>query len=88
MNKAGLVAKIAEKTGSPKTYAQKSLDAALESIVETIKTIDKVSLVGFGTFSVTSRAARTGSNPKTGEQIEIAASKSGKFYAGKELKNL
>ncbi|MBP5587865.1 MAG: HU family DNA-binding protein [Treponema sp.] len=87
MNKAELVDAIANDTG----LSKKDSEAALKSIIENISTElskgNEVSLIGFGTFGVGKRAARTGRNPKTGETIKIAASKTPKFKAGKALKD-
>lgn len=85
MNKTELVAAIAEKSGLSKVDAKKALDACVAAITETLKAGDKVSLVGFGTFSVSERGARKGINPQTKEAITIAAKKSAKFKAGAEL---
>ncbi|MCU0335736.1 MAG: HU family DNA-binding protein [Chitinophagaceae bacterium] len=85
MNKADLIAKIAEDAGITKTQAGGALDSLVEAITKTLKKGDKVTLVGFGTFSVSKRAARTGRNPQTGETIKIKAKKVARFKAGKEL---
>ena len=85
MNKAELVAKIAEDAGITKTQANSSLDSFVEAVTKTLKGGGKVTLVGFGTFSVTKRAARNGRNPQTGSVIKIKAKKVAKFKAGKEL---
>ncbi|WP_449389523.1 HU family DNA-binding protein [Dinghuibacter silviterrae] len=85
MNKAELVAKIAEDAGITKTQANASLDSFVEAVTKTLKGGGKVTLVGFGTFSVTKRAARNGRNPQTGAVIKIKAKKVAKFKAGKEL---
>lgn len=87
MTKVELVNAIAEKAGLTKAEAEKALKAVIESITKAMKKGDKVSLVGFGTFSVSERAARTGKNPQTGAKIEIKASKVPKFKAGKMLKD-
>ena len=86
MNKSELIDAIAEKGGLSKTDAGKALDATIASITEALKSGDTVTLVGFGTFNVKERAARTGRNPQTGEEMQIAASKVPAFKAGKELK--
>jgi DNA-binding protein HU-beta len=86
MNKTELVKAIAEATGLTQTLATDALDAFMESVTTALKAGDKVTLVGFGTFSVAERAARTGRNPKTGEELKIAASKAPKFSAGANLK--
>ena len=87
MNKAELVAKIAEDAGIAKTQANAALDSFVDAVTKTLKKGDKVTLVGFGTFSVTKRAARTGRNPQTGAALEIKASKVPSFKAGKGLKD-
>ena len=86
MNKQDLIDMVAEKTDLPKTKAQEVVEAMLGTIKTTLEKGDDVKLVGFGTFSVSQRAATTGRNPRTGEEIKIAASKQPKFKAGKELK--
>lgn len=86
MNKTELVAAIAEKTGLKKEDAKKAVDAFVDVVTEGLVNGDKIALVGFGTFEVADRPARTGLNPLTGEKIEIAASKLPKFKAGKGLK--
>ena len=86
MNKQELVDSVAKKTGLPKTKAQDAVQAMIETIKASLKKGDEVRLVGFGTFSVAKRAATTGRNPRTGEKINIPASKQPKFKAGKELK--
>ena len=87
MNKTELVAAIAEKAGLSKADSEKALKAFVETVTEAMKNDDKVSLVGFGTFEKTQRAARTGLNPATKETIQIAASYASKFKAGKALKD-
>ncbi|WP_027715748.1 HU family DNA-binding protein [Desulfuromonas sp. TF] len=87
MTKADLVNAMAEKAGLSKTDAEKALKAFTDAITEALKAGEKVALVGFGTFSVGERAARTGQNPQTGEKINIPAAKSPKFKAGKALKD-
>ena len=86
MNKSELVDAIAARTGSSKVTAQEHLDAVLETISDAVGKGDTVQLVGFGSFGVANRAARTGRNPKTGEEIEIKASRTPKFTPGKALK--
>ena len=88
MNKTELVAAMADKAGLSKKDAEKALNAFVESIEETLKAGDKVSLVGFGTFETRERAAREGKNPRTGEKIKIAASKIPAFKAGKAFKDM
>jgi len=85
MNKAELIATLAEEAGITKTQANTALDAFVGAVTKTLKKGDKVTLVGFGTFSVSKRAARNGRNPQTGEVIKIKARKVAKFKAGKEL---
>ena len=85
MNKAELVAKLSEDAEISKTQANAVLDSFVEAVTKTLKGGGKVTLVGFGTFSVTKRAARTGRNPQTGATIKIKAKKVAKFKAGKEL---
>ena len=85
MNKAELVAKLSEDAEISKTQANAVLDSFVEAVTKTLKGGGKVTLVGFGTFSVTKRAARTGRNPQTGATIKIKAKKVAKFQAGKEL---
>ena len=87
MNKSDLVAAVAEKAGLSKVASEKAVKAFVEAVEETLKAGDKVSLVGFGTFEVSNRAARTGHNPSTGKSIQIAASKAPKFKAGKAFKD-
>jgi DNA-binding protein HU-beta len=85
MNKAELIAKIADDAGITKTQANEALDSFVEAVTKTLKGGGKVTLVGFGTFSVSKRAARNGRNPQTGAVIKIKAKKVAKFKAGKEL---
>lgn len=87
MNKTELTAALAEKTGFAKKDAEKALNAFVDVITETLKEGDKVQIVGFGSFEVKERPARTARNPRTGEEIEIAASKAPVFKAGKALKD-
>ena len=87
MNKVTLVAKIAEKSGLSKKQAELALGAFIDSVTEALKEGDKAQLMGFGTFEVKERAARTGRNPSTGETIEIPASKTPSFKAGKGLRD-
>lgn len=87
MNKTELVAKIAEKAGISKKDADAAVVAFVDTVVEAMKADDKISLVGFGTFSVKERAARTGINPLTKEKISIPASKAPAFKAGKAFKD-
>ncbi|MEX0813013.1 MAG: HU family DNA-binding protein [Chitinophagales bacterium] len=85
MNKGDLVTKIAEDAGLSKAQAGDALNSVLDSVVKTLKKGDKVTLVGFGTFSVSKRSARTGRNPQTGAEIKIPAKNVVKFKAGKEF---
>lgn len=87
MNKAELIAAVADKADISKADAGRAVDAFVEVISKALKKNDKVSLVGFGTFSVRKRAARVGRNPKTGATLKIAASKTPSFKAGKALKD-
>ncbi len=87
MKKAELAAVVAEKTGLTKKDADKAITAVVEAITEALAKGDKVQLVGFGTFDVRERAARTGLNPRTKETIEIPASKQPAFKAGQALKD-
>ncbi|MBQ0111686.1 MAG: HU family DNA-binding protein [Bacteroidales bacterium] len=87
MNKTELVSAIAEKSGLSKADSEKALNAFTDAVTSELKNGGKVQLVGFGTFEVSERAARTGKNPQTGEPLEIAACKAPKFKAGKALKD-
>lgn len=87
MNKAELIDTVADSADLSKASAGRALDAAIEAITKALKKGDTVTLVGFGTFSVRKRAARTGRNPRTGEEIKIKASKVPGFKAGKALKD-
>jgi len=87
VNKSELIDAIAASADLPKTVAGRALDAVVESITNALKDGDSVSLVGFGTFSVKERAARTGRNPRTKEPIQIAAAKVPGFKPGKTLKD-
>ena len=87
MNKTELINAVAAKAEISKKDAEKALTAVLGSIEDALKAGDKVQLIGFGTFEVKERAARTGHNPKTGESIEIAAAKVPSFKAGAALKS-
>ncbi|MFZ5431733.1 MAG: HU family DNA-binding protein [Bacteroidota bacterium] len=85
MNKAQLIDAIAGKSGLTKADSKKALDAAIEAVTEALQAGDRVALVGFGSFSVSERSARTGRNPQTGKEITIAAKKVVKFKPGAEL---
>jgi len=87
VNKAQLIDVIADGTGLSKAVAEKTLDVTIETITRTLKEGDSVTIVGFGTFKVSERAARSGRNPRTGETIDIKAAKVPKFSAGKALKD-
>jgi DNA-binding protein HU-beta len=87
VNKNDLVASVAETAGLSKGDATKAVDAVFDAISASLKAGDEVRLVGFGTFTVSKRAASEGRNPRTGEKIMIAASKQPKFKAGKGLKD-
>ena len=86
MNKTELVANVAEKAVLTKKDAEKAVNALFSSIEEALVKKDKVQMIGFGTFEVKARAARTGRNPQTGDEIKIPASKNPVFKAGKALK--
>ena len=88
MNKTELVAAMADAAGLSKKDAEKALKAFTDVVAEELKKDGKVQLVGFGTFEVSKRAAREGRNPQTGETMEIKASKTPKFKAGKALKDM
>jgi DNA-binding protein HU-beta len=85
MNKAELINKIADDTGITKTQANAAIDSFVEAVSKTLKNGGKVTLVGFGTFTISKRKARKGRNPQTGEEISIKARKVARFKAGKEL---
>jgi DNA-binding protein HU-beta len=87
MNKNELVDTVANETGLPKREAAKAVDSVFTAITAALKDGDEVRLVGFGTFSVAERTASQGRNPRTGETINISASKQPKFRAGKGLKD-
>ena len=87
MNKTELIAAIAESADISKKNAEKALNAFTDAVKSELKKGEKVQLVGFGTFEVSERAARTGRNPLTGKEMQIAASKAPKFKAGKALKD-
>jgi DNA-binding protein HU-beta len=87
MNKNDLVATVADASGLSRADATKAVDAVFDSITKSLKSGTEVRLVGFGTFTVSKRAATTGRNPRTGEEIKIPASKQPKFKAGKGLKD-
>ena len=86
MNKTELVAAVAAKTELTKKDAEKAVSAVLETVAETLAAGEKVQLVGFGTFETRDREARTAKNPRTGEPVEVAASRVPAFKAGQALK--
>jgi len=88
MNKAELITAVAEKSGLSKKDTEKVLNSTLDTITDALKGRDKVQLVGFGVFETKDRAARTGRNPKTKEEIQISASTVPVFKAGKALKDV
>ena len=88
MNKTELVAAMAEQTNLSKKDVEAALKAFIDLVAEELKKGEKVQLVGFGTFEVSERAAREGRNPQTGETMQIKASKTPKFKAGKALKDM
>jgi DNA-binding protein HU-beta len=87
VNKSELIEAIAASADIPKAAATRALDAMVDTVTDSLKNGDSVSLVGFGTFTVKERAARTGRNPQTGQPIEISAAKVPSFKAGKALKD-
>ena len=87
MNKSELIDRIAEAANLTKADAGRALDATVGAVTAALKSGDAVTLVGFGTFGVKERAARTGRNPQTGKEIQISASKTPSFKAGKSLKD-
>ena len=86
MNKAHLVERAAASAGITKAQAGSAIDACIEAVTNALKKGERVTLVGFGTFSTSARKARTGRNPQTGKPIKIAAKRVAKFSAGAELK--
>ena len=88
MKKSEMISVIAEKTGVSKSEAEKVFNATFDMFKEELAKGEKVSVVGFGTFKISERAAREGRNPLTGEKLQIAASKSVSFKAGTELKKV
>ena len=87
MTKADLIEGLANKLGLNKGEAERAVNIVLEDVITALKQGERVNISGFGTFSVSTRQARTGRNPKTGESIQITASRSAKFKAGKQLKD-
>lgn len=88
MNKAELVAAMADRTELPKKDAEAALKAFTDVVAEELKKGEKIQLVGFGTFEVSERAERVGRNPQTGDEMKIPASRAPKFKAGKALKDM
>ena len=86
MNRADLVAKIAKDAGITKKAAERAISSFIEGVKDSLSRGENVTLVGFGTFSVAERAARKGRNPQTGAEIQIPASKTPKFKAGRDLR--
>jgi len=87
MNKSELIQDVAQKANISKTDAAAAVNAVMESVTETLTKGESITLIGFGTFSIKERAARTGRNPRDGKPIQIAASKIPSFKAGKSLKD-
>lgn len=85
MNKAELINKVADDANVTKTQANAAIDSIIEAVTKTLKSGGKVTLVGFGTFTVSKRKARKGRNPQTGAEISIKARRVARFKAGKEL---
>jgi integration host factor subunit beta len=88
MTKAELVEEVSEKTGLPKKQAEIVVNTVFESIVETLKTGEKIELRGFGSFRIRQRDSRTGRNPKTGDKVDVPAKRIPYFKPGKELREL
>jgi len=87
MTKADLIEGLANKLAMNKGEAEKAINVMLDDVISALKQGERVNISGFGTFSVSTRQARTGRNPKTGESIQISASRSAKFKPGKQLKD-
>jgi len=87
MTKADMIEGLANKLGLNKNEAEKAVNIVLDDIIGALKQGERVNISGFGTFSVSTRQARTGRNPETGESIQISASRSAKFKPGKQLKD-
>ena len=87
MTKADLIEGLSNKLGMNKNEAEKAVNIMLDDIINALKAGERVNISGFGTFAVSTHGARTGRNPKTGESIEISASRSAKFKPGKQLKD-
>lgn len=88
MTKAELVEEVSDKTGLPKKQAEIVVNTVFESIVETLKTGEKIELRGFGSFRIRQRDSRTGRNPKTGDRVDVPAKRIPYFKPGKELREL
>ncbi|MDJ0949592.1 MAG: HU family DNA-binding protein [Alphaproteobacteria bacterium] len=88
MNKNEFIAEVADRSGMSKSDAASAVDCVIDVITDSLQRGGEVRLVGFGTFHVTQRAATTGRNPRTGEKIQIPASRQPKFKAGKALKDM
>ena len=88
MNKNDLIASVASSAGLSKSDATRAIESLLDSVTNALKRDEKVSIVGFGNFSVSHRKATTGRNPRTGEQIQISASQKVKFLPAKSLKDM
>lgn len=86
MTKADLIASVAVEAGIKKSLAEKVLNSVMDNIEKALKEGEKITLTGFGTFQCTSRAARTGRNPRTGKEISIPSSKAAKFRPGNKLR--
>lgn len=86
MNKAQLVAEVSKQTGVPKATAERVIDAFVKTVTDALKADGKVTLVGFGTFEVTQRAARKGRNPRTGQIIQIPSTRVPRFKPGRALR--
>lgn len=87
MTKAELIEALSNKLPLPKADAERAVNIVLDDVIAALKSSDRVNISGFGTFSVSTRKARAGRNPKTGETIQISASRSAKFKPGKQLKD-
>jgi DNA-binding protein HU-beta len=86
LTKSDLIERLSNRSGMPNSEAERVVERVLEDIIDALKAGDRVNISGFGTFTVSARGARAGRNPKTGESIEIAAGRTAKFKAGKQMK--
>jgi nucleoid DNA-binding protein len=86
LTKSDLIERLSNRSGMPNSEAERVVERVLEDIINALKAGDRVNISGFGTFTVSARSARIGRNPKTGESIAIAASRTTKFKAGKQMK--